>query len=273
MKLAMNLTVLAGRDFSQEETIPLLAEAGFDGCFWVSEQGVPLAPVAAKVREALEMEFIHAPVKGLDQLWQEGDVGEQRLNILSDWLRQCAAAGIPWMVSHVWNGFYEAKPNALGIDRLGRLLELAEREGVRIAFENCEQGAFLTEVRRQLWSSPAVGFCFDTGHELCYSDGEDQLAQCGDRLLCTHLNDNLGRTGESYTSGDDAHMMPFDGLVDWDGVARRLKERNYTGTLTFEIKMKNKPGRHTHDRYAALSPREILTLARERAVRFAGMLE
>lgn len=219
------------------------------------------------------MDFIHAPVKGVDTLWVEGEAGEAHLAALMSWLRQCAEAQIPAMVCHVWTKFAPVEPNPLGIDRFGRLLRLGEQEGVKVAFENAEVDPFLLAVRDQLWSSSAACFCWDVGHELCYNRGEDQLALFGDKLFCTHLNDNLGQTGVDCTSADDAHMMPFDGKVDWVDAARRLRMLEYNGTLTFEVKMKNKPGRHTHDRYAALSPEEILTLAMGKARQFEVMLE
>ena len=132
---------------------------------------------------------------------------------------------------------------------------------------------FLAAVYKAFRTHPAAGFCFDSGHELCYNHGEDQLALFGEKLLCTHLNDNMGQTGERVTSQDDAHMMPFDGLVDWEWVARRLRACEFSGPLTFELKMKNKPERHTHDRYQELTPGEILHLAYEKAERFEKLLE
>lgn len=273
MKKALNLTVLAGRGIAQAQAVPMVAQAGFDGCFWVAEEGVAVADIAALVRQhGLDMEFIHAPVTGVDTLWMEGPEGDRRLEVLIGWMRQCAQAQIPYMVSHVWTKFAPVEPNQLGFDRFGTLLDLAQREGVKIAFENAEVDKFLSAVRDAFRSHPAAGFCFDSGHELCYNEGRDQLALFGDKLLCTHLNDNMGRTGPEITSRDDAHMMPFDGRVDWKSVARRLSRLGWSGTLTYELKMKNKPDRHTHDRYDPLSPGEILALAYKKAEQFEALL-
>lgn len=65
--------------------------------------------------------------------------------------------------------------------------------------------------------NPAVGFCWDSGHELCYNHGRDMLAQYGDRLLGTRLNDNLGvrDDGGQITFLDDLHLLPFEGIADW----------------------------------------------------------
>ena len=251
----------------------MIAQAGFDGCFWVAEEGVSVRSISRAVRQAgLTLDFIHAPVAHVDQLWVEGEEGRRRLELLLDWVRQCGESQVPVMVSHVWTQFAPVEPNGLGLDRFGALLELAQREGVKIAFENAEIDKFLLFVRDNLFSHPAAGFCFDSGHELCYNGGRDQLALFGDKLLCTHLNDNPGQTGPAIDCRDDAHMMPFDGCVDWPGVAARLRAAPPLETLTFELKMQNQPGRHTHDRYGALSPDSLLALAYEKALRFEALL-
>jgi sugar phosphate isomerase/epimerase len=94
-----------------------------------------------------------------------------------------------------------------------------------------------------------------------------------DRLFGTHLNDNLGVTGDVITWHDDAHLLPFDGVADWEGIVARLKKAGYKGELTAELTLKNKPNRHTHDRYHALSPDEYLTEAYRRLSRIRRMLD
>ena len=273
MKKALNLTILSGMGISQQEAVPMIARAGFDGCFWVAQENTPLSSVAASVREAgLSMQFIHAPVSKVDTLWMDCPEGKDRLNSFLYWIRQCSENGIPVMVMHVWTKFAPIEPNLLGISRFQALLDAAQKEGVKLAFENAEVGKFLSAVRNNLWEHPAAGFCFDTGHELCYSDGKDQLAEFGDNLLCTHLNDNMGRTGPEITSADDCHMMPFDGIADWENIAGRLNRVHFHDTLTFELKMQNKPGRHTHDRYLSMEPEELLRLAFEKACRFEKLM-
>ena len=272
LKKALNLTVLAGRGISQEAAAPLIADSGFDGCFWVAEAEKTVRSMARTVREAgLTLDFIHAPVAQVDKLWVPGEEGQRRLEILVDWVRQCGENAVPVMVSHVWTQFDSVEPNQLGVDRFGALLEEARRAGVMIAFENAEIDKFLLYIKEQLFSHPTAGFCFDSGHELCYNGGRDQLGLFGEKLLCTHLNDNLGQTGADIDCRDDAHMLPFHGRVDWEGVAARLRQARPVDTLTFELKMQNQPGRHTHDRYKCLSPAEILALSYEKALQFEAL--
>lgn len=43
------------------------------------------------------------------------------------------------------------------------------------------------------------------------------LDKYGDRLIATHLNDNLGVSDfdGKVTWTDDLHLLPFDGIIDW----------------------------------------------------------
>lgn len=110
--------------------------------------------------------------------------------------------------------------------------------------------------------------------DLNSNGAQDMIGKYGKKkVFGTHLNDNMGVTGEAITWLDDAHMLPFDGVVDWNGIAARLKRAEFRGDLTFELIQGNRPGRRTNDRYVGLSQPEYLTLAHDRAVRFAALME
>ena len=121
--------------------------------------------------------------------------------------------------------------------------------------ENTEGEGYLRVLFDQLKGEPALGFCLDTGHEYCYNYAKDLLAEYGP-LTYIHVNDNLGITGDSIFWLDDAHLIPYDGIVDFDRVARRLAKLGFTDTLTCEMTTASKPGRNTHDIYADLSCEE-----------------
>ena len=94
-----------------------------------------------------------------------------------------------------------------------------------------------------------------------------------DKLICTHLNDNMGQTGDSITWLDDSHLLPFDGVADWNKIAERLNKAGYKGDLTFELTSKSKPERNTHDRYADLDFTGFAALALEKAKKFRDIIE
>jgi sugar phosphate isomerase/epimerase len=85
------------------------------------------------------------------------------------------------------------------------------------------------------------------------------------------LNDNLGIKDfdGNITYLDDLHLLPFDGVVDWNGAAARLNKYNYQGELTFELNRKSKPNRYENDGYGKISLLEYVTEAYKRACKVA----
>ncbi len=119
--------------------------------------------------------------------------------------------------------------------------------------------------------SSAVGFCWDTGHEMCYNRSRDMLALYGDRLLGTHINDNLGIHDFSGTITylDDHHLLPFDGIGDFEDIGKRLSRHHFTDVLTFELKRNVTLGGVPV--YGRMSDEEYLTEAYIRAHRVAAL--
>lgn len=100
-------------------------------------------------------------------------------------------------------------------------------------------------------NNPVVGFCWDSGHEMCYNHSQDLLAKYGDRLVMTHLNDNLGISrfdGKTFWT-DDLHLLPYDRIADWDDNIERLKKSRHMEILNFELNIKSKSNRYENDIY------------------------
>ena len=273
MKLCLGL--VGGLGITPEEQIAQLHEIGWEGFFTGWHDGAPIGAWRRLADEyGMLYQSVHAPFVHMAAMWHEGEAGEAAADELIRCLDDCAAAGVPLMIAHVFIGFVPEAPTALGLSRFARVVEAAEARGVRIAFENTEGEEQLAAVLRHFAGRPAVGFCWDSGHEMCYNRSRDLLALYGDRLLGTHLNDNLGIRdyGGAITFHDDLHLLPFDGTGDWPGIARRLARCRFAGPLTFELSCQSHPGRHENDAYARLSPAEYLTEAYKRACRVAALV-
>jgi sugar phosphate isomerase/epimerase len=142
---------------------------------------------------------------------------------------------------------------------------------VKIAFENTEGIEYLFSLMTHFQSNNTVGFCWDSGHEMCYNYSADLLGKFGDRLMMTHLNDNLGISrfdGEIYWT-DDLHLLPFDGIADWDHNVQRLKMAQHLPILNFELSTCSKPNRHENDVYAQMTQLQYYTEAYKRACKIA----
>ena len=76
---------------------------------------------------------------------------------------------------------------------------------------------------------PDQGFCWDCGHEACFTQGREYMPLFGHRLICTHIHDNSGEFNADY------HQLPFDGVFDYGRFARQIQASGYTGSLMLEV--------------------------------------
>ena len=245
--------------------------AGFDGYFINITPQRDLKAIAHRARElGLEFQSVHAPYNRNNLLWEDaGQAGDAVLQDQLSCLRRSAEAGTVLVVEHAYIGFVHHDPNQLGVDRFGVMAEEARKLGIRMAIENTEGLEYLETLMEAFKDEPHVGFCWDSGHEMCYTHSQDMLAKYGHRLFGTHLNDNLGIRrfdGELFWT-DDLHLLPFDGAIDWRDVAQRLNKCGFHGPLTFELNRLSKPNRHENDKYSAMTVEQYLAEAYSRACR------
>lgn len=260
---------------SVPDAIRYFHTVGFDGFFPGWSRGCPVKEWAETARaENMLFQSIHAPFNRIRELWVGNDeTAADVLDELTACLTDCAENDVPIMICHTFIGFTEHNPTQIGIDRFGILMERAEKLGVTVAFENTEGEEYLDALMKAFASSPALGFCYDSGHEMCYNHSKDMLALYGDKLVGTHLNDNLGIRdfGGNITWHDDLHLLPFDGIADWKKIAQRIEKCGFDGPLTFELTRSSKPGRSDNAKYGKMSGEEYITECYARACRVAAL--
>ena len=267
------LGLIGGTNVSGNDQIKIISAAGFDGFF---SAWTPNIFGYRDVANELGMIYqsIHAPFSRTDKIWHGGDEANAVRDELVQCVEDCARLEVPILVVHPYSGVPKCEiPPQSGIDNFGIVIKRAEELGVQIAVENVSQPDYLDALMKAFESSKNVGFCFDTGHEMCYSVGKDQLAPYGDRLIATHINDNLGKTkkGTPVTWHDDLHLLPYDGIINWQSVADRMNACGYNGILSFELNKNNRPNRFDNEKYVKMSFEEFIAEAYARACRFAYM--
>ena len=239
-----------GYDVPFPERYRLIREAGFDCVMlWWSDRfgrGEGYRQDTWYAAEAgLAVENLHAPVHQQHDLsrdtLQGGEVYAQYRQCVED----CAANQVPTVVVHLPADEHPLQP--LGLERLTRLVALAEDRGVRLAFENLRNLRNLA-LTLATFPSPHVGFCYDSCHHHNYAAGEDLPARYGGRLMAVHLHDNGGAHNQ--------HRLPLDGDIDWAEVMLRLARTGYQGATSLEPMNWD---------YRQLTIRQFLSLAQERA--------
>ncbi len=270
-KLCLN--IIGGVSLSGEEQIKAIHNAGFEGFFSGWSKSVFNY---RKLADELGMIYqsIHAPFVRAHKMWRGGEEADVVTNELIKCLEDCAAVQVPILVVHPYCGVDEV-PNITecGIENYRKVVNRATELGVKIAIENIEHSEYLDALMDTFKDNETVGFCWDTGHEMCYTLGRDHLAKYGDRLIATHINDNLGKSRENtpLTWHDDLHLLPFDGITDWQSVCDRLNKCGYNGILTFELNKYSRPNRFDNEKYAKMSYHEYIAECYARACRLAYM--
>ena len=264
--LGMSLT--DGGETPWREQMRLIADAGFDCTFFDWQEGEEAFLQADFARSlGLAVDSLHAPFGKINAVWEDSSAGEdcfaQLLRVVDD----CAAAKIEKLVMHTTVGNHPPQTSELGFVRYRTMCARAKEKGVHICFENLEPFPHLHEIMAAI-DDPFHGFCWDCGHNLCYTPHVDMMALYGTRLQCLHLHDNYGVTQPGNIDfRDDQHMLPFDGVLDWDWVARKIADSGYEGPLTFEYSSRT-ARRHADKPYG-----EFVRTAKERAVKLCTMID
>ena len=257
-----------------EEVIPLVKAAGFSAVSPLWGTKVDMAAVCRQARSlGLFVQSLHAPFGKADTLWSHDPaVFKEGIHAVMPALEDCIRLQIPVMVMHAWID----KDLSFDMDHLyfgnfDAIVEKAAAHNVKIAFENTEGEEYLFALLEHYKNNPHVGFCWDSGHEKCYNHDQDLLALFGDRLLVTHLNDNLGISDPQGEINwlDDLHLLPYDGMIDWEYNMQRLNRCRPLPYLNCELLRTSKPGRTENDQYANMPLDEYFKLAYARAKRLA----
>ena len=175
----------------------------------------------------ITLDTLHAPFCGINAMWSDDDeAGNAMLMRLYDSVDKCAKYGIPVTIIHVSSGRPMPEISEKGIKRYSDLFEYAEKNGVKVALENLR---YIENLKYFFDRYDHPVFCWDTGHENCYTDGIKHMELFGDRLGALHIHDN-----RCVWDSDD-HMLPFDGAIDFEEVARYIAESGYDGTVMLEV--------------------------------------
>lgn len=256
------------------EVVKMLKVIGFDAISPEWREGSELAKVIETARElGLIIESLHAPFGNAAAMWSSDEtIGNPAKEELFKALDDCKKWNIPIMVVHTWIGFqYEFDASQLYFQNFDELVARAKEYEITIAFENVEGGEFLSALMERYKTNNTVGFCWDSGHEMCYNHSQDLLDKYGDRLVMTHLNDNLGisRFDGTLFWTDDLHLLPYDGVADWDYNIARLKKSRHLDILNLELTIASKPNRHENDMYSQMELELYFTEAYKRGCKIA----
>lgn len=228
METGINLFCYGGTtDGSIETQIELMKENGFGHTFIMADSEYLTDSLVDKVkRSGIVFDTLHAPFYGINNMWKEGIDGDETLRRLTDAVNKCADYEIPVAIMHLSSGRPAPLISDIGNVRFAKLMEAARCKNVTLAFENQRFLANLASVMEQF---PDAGFCWDIGHEGCFTKGRRFMPLFGERLTAVHIHDN------HHLPDEDEHLIPYDGITDYDMVAKYLADYKFAGTVMLEV--------------------------------------
>lgn len=123
---------------------------------------------------------------------------------------------------------------------LESLAPIAKENGVTVCFENMpfplwSSYSFVKNVKKLLTTidSDYIKACLDVGHfNVEKGDIYEAICLLGEDLSTLHIHD------DRY--GQDRHLIPFQGEIDWDGFIKGLRDISYKGVISLETQIQPK---------------------------------
>ena len=248
-----------------EKVIENAARIGFDGVEILQRQleSNNDVPYFNKLKKLAFDNGLALPFLSIHQNFVEPDRRTRELHIdhTLACIRQAVQLGIPairmntgsWPVERTADyfktGITEPLPgytdrDAINwvIDSMGECLKHAEREGVILCLENhwglSSNLDILMEIYNALSSSPSMGLNVDTGNYV--GDPYPQI-----RRLVKHANIIQAKT---YYGGGTSYDLD----LDYDRIAKIMREENFTGYVSLEMEGKENPETAVPKSYAML---------------------
>ena len=145
---------------------------------------------------------------------------------------------------------------------IAELADYASRYGITVCVENLPFPLYpLTTVEQvcelvDKLNRENLKVCLDTGHAAIFfgKNVGDAVRYIGNRLEAIHVHDNMGK--------EDEHLIPGDGIIDWDGFCTALKEIGFGGVISLETSAKH--GKHPKEEWD-IREKNLLKLAKELA--------
>lgn len=235
-----------------EEALPLVQELGYE-CLEViyevphfslqwEEDREKLRRLRRELEERGLEPSVHTSFVDLNPVSHLPEVFELNLKLAEKGMEACSLLGGEIVVVHTGScrvptrEFFElTKQKCLSL--LRSLASRAREVGVKLAVENgmTPSSPFSTPAElREVVEEVGAGITYDVGHanlreraEGGKLDVRSQIRAMGKSLLHLHVHDNRG--------GDDDHLVPGEGEIDFSSLSSSLHEAGYRGMVIAEL--------------------------------------
>lgn len=124
------------------------------------------------------------------------------------------------------------------VEELKKVIPLAEKLQVKIAFENVWNNFLLSPIEAatfvDLFKSRFVGFYFDCGNILAYGWPEQWIKILNKRIARVHIKEYSKKIADKQGKGAGFGVKLQEGDVNWTAVMKSLDDIGYQGWTTIE---------------------------------------
>ena len=220
----MSRTDLAPYSFDEEERKNFLAEEK------------KLAQAAG-----IEISQVHGPWRFPPQDASEDD-RRKRMEEMRASISMCAELGSKYWVVHPIMPFgikdirdgKEAETWAMNLEFMRELLTTAKQYDVTICLENMPFPEFSLSPPSKIGElvktidDAHFQMCLDTGHFIALAELSlcEEIARVAEMVRVLHVHDSF--------PGEDAHLLPMQGIIDWQPFVKELRKIGFGGVFSLE---------------------------------------
>jgi sugar phosphate isomerase/epimerase len=164
--------------------------------------------------------------------------------------------GVNVFIIHLYSINVLTKDNLeFKIKALQNLVDFVKLRNLILALENTEEDVM--DLKQVFEAIPDINFCLDIGHANMFVENQSVnfLQHFGNHLKHIHIHDNYGGD-HSDPEKYDKHLPVGKGNIEFEPIFEKLKEINYSGTLTVEST--HKPTKEERE-ISLIRVREFLT--------------
>ena len=209
-------------------------------------------------------DYIDVDISSLNTYTREKSIllTKTRIRLLSE-------IGVQIIVIHPGDWYEKQTEKEEGINNsinsLTEIASFAKSLNIKVAVENLPPGfvaddintmkRIIHETRKAANLNESIGICLDTGHANLNNNLMDYLEHFRSDIITMHIHDNFGyQNNDPRNAGDDRHMLPGTGIIDWNKFFDKLDD-SYNGGFIFELISKK-------DDYSLINDEDIMEILR-----------
>lgn len=218
---------------NSKEKFDAIKEVGYDEFY----TGIDLRPETYSLRKQmkyakklnLKCTMIHCEYDGkiLDNFWLDNKIGDYIVRYYSKQMRKAKGYTDNFVVH--FNGSRNSIVSELGLERIRKLLKVAEKCNLNMCIENLFSKEEIPYIFKNI-KHDRLKICFDVGHRNFLTPDFDVLGEYGEFVSVLHVHDNQGKK--------DDHTIIGEGTIDLDEFAMKLAKCDNI-VLSSEVRQKD----------------------------------